>query len=80
MMMISEGWSVLWKSTEGLATAAKFSFHAKYKFDIDFMTICDCVKVLFYFHDGSLGQFMDKIDYEDMKYDYEEENASWIKT
>ena len=44
------------------------------------MTICDCVKVSFYFHDGSLAQFMDKIDYEDMKYDYEEENASWIKT
>ena len=44
------------------------------------MTICDCVKVLFYFDDGSLGQFMDKIDYEDMKYDYEEEDASWIKT
>ena len=40
------------------------------------MTICDCVKVLFYFHDGSLGQFMDKIDYEDMKYDNEEEDAS----
>ena len=24
-------------------------FHAKYKFDIDFMTICDCVKVYFIF-------------------------------
>ena len=23
---------------------------------------------------------MDKIDYEDMKYDYEEEDASWIRT